>query len=170
MRFSLWGDHNTCLEAGPQLLLYCITNVCGQVRPAQSRTCLQLPPRPSKARPSLCFRLKTSTLCNPPGPLPNSWLLQQHGTTGTVQLSKPGLWILYPELLLRQVASQQVVGGVLPAHMDIYDLEESFQPERWLTPATTPTVSYPAHVHNMRGRDFPVPPSVPMCLLCVAQI
>ena len=38
-----------------------------------------------------------------------------------------------------------MVGGVLPAHMDIYDLEQSFQPERWLSPSTTPTVNHCTH-------------------------
>ncbi|KAK9792682.1 hypothetical protein WJX73_010093 [Symbiochloris irregularis] len=30
-------------------------------------------------------------------------------------------------------------GAKVPRHMDIYDLEYSFKPERWLDPATTPT-------------------------------
>lgn len=31
-------------------------------------------------------------------------------------------------------------GAKVPREMDIYDLEHSFKPERWLDPATTPTV------------------------------
>ena len=39
-----------------------------------------------------------------------------------------------------QVLKGTQLSGQLPKSLDIYDLEESFVPERWLDPQTTPTV------------------------------
>ena len=36
----------------------------------------------------------------------------------------------------------------MPKELDIYDLEQSFVPERWLDPATTPTVFCTLQLQN----------------------